>query len=485
MKLNNKEFFKISFLYTAVAAFPPFLNLFVRPLIEGEGKLGPGDFSQIEITETIITLAFIIATFAMNNAISRFYYDYTDNKKGYNKLVSGIFNFILLRGLVLLVIAYVFRDLIGQIFSQPELQDFSKYGFAAIITGMNRAINMTAFALYRNEKKVRRFLILSIILGILRSVFQLIGVFYYDMSFIGYVYGNLIGSSIVTIVILVYTYNKSGFHIDRKILSPVNQFALPLFEYSIIVWGINFADRYFLESAPTALGIYSQALLMGRGIEIILQGLQGASQPEMFRFMKDGFEKNMGEIKKLSHLLMAQSQLIIALAILPAMAYCLIFKTELRLASGLIAIVFIRYIQRMQYTVFSFPVYFEKKTKVFLYLNLVVLGLNLLFLYFLVPLYGIYGAVAAMLITQTIQVFGIFIYQQRLVKISWNMNKVMVYPIIIIILTVLLEIINVQYGLNEFASAAVVVAIIFLSLVLLYKRELINVINELRVRLKF
>jgi O-antigen/teichoic acid export membrane protein len=269
-----------------------------------------------------------------------------------------------------------------------------------------------------------------------------------------------------------------------RILKPANQFALPIFEYSLIAWGINFADRYFLESSPVALGIYSQALLMGRGIEIILQGLQGAAQPEMFRFMKDGIEKNMGEIKKLSHLLMAQSQVIIALAILPAMAYCLIFKTDLRLAAGLIAIVFIRYIMRMQYNIFSLPVYFEKKTKIFLYLNVVVLLINLLLLYLLVPVYGIYGAITAMLISQSLQMAGIYLYQARVIKISWNLNKLIVFPTGIILITVVLEYFKINLKFNEFYSSLIIVFIIISSLVFLYKNELKKLMIDMKVKIK-
>jgi O-antigen/teichoic acid export membrane protein len=472
VKINNKEFFKLSFLYTAVAAFPPLLNLFVRPLIEGNNKLNAAEFSRIEIAETIISFAFIIATYAMGNALSRFYYDYTENKNGYKKLVSTVFNSILFRGFLILIVAFIFRDYIGKLFSQEALQDFSSYGFAAIIIGVNRAIIMTAFALYRNEKKVRRYLIISILLGLIRSVFQIIGVFYYEMSFIGYVYGTCIGSSIISISILIYTYKSVGFHYDRKTLKPVNRFALPLFEYAIVAWGINFADRYFLESTPTLLGVYSQALILGRGIEIILQGLQGASQPEMFRLMKDGIQKNMDEIKKLSHLLMAQSQFLIAAAIIPAMMYCMVFKTELRLAAGFIAIVFVRYILRTQYIVFSFPVYFEKKTKIFLYLNLIVLFINLSLLYYLVPLWGAYGAIAAVITSQSLQVVGIFMYQKTIVNISWNLRKLITFPFAIVIIAIVLEFIKLSYEINIFTISAILVVVIFSSLVVLYKNEI-------------
>lgn len=483
MKLNNREFLKLSIFYTAVAAFPPVLNLFVRPLIEGENKLTPSDFSQIEITETIISLAFIIATYAMSSAISRFYYDHINNKNDYNKLVSGVFNSILFRGFLVFIVAFIFKDHIGRFFTQPELQDFSKYGFAAIAVGVCRAINITAFALYRNEKRVRLYLILGFSLGFIRSAFQLVGVFFYDMSFIGYVYGSAIGSCIITISILIFTYYRSGFHYDRKILKPANKFALPLFEYSIVAWGINFADRYFLEATPVTLGIYAQALLLGRGIEIILQGFQGASQPEMFRMMKDGMEKNLNEIKKLSHMLMAQCQLLIAASIIPAMAYCLIFKTDLKYAASFIAIVFIRYILKTQYIIFSFPIYFQKKTNIFLYLNLFVLILNLLLLYYLVPIWGVYGAICAILLSTTMQVFGLYFYQKKLVNISWNIKKILIFPFIVIGVTICLEIIKLKFNLNSFLTSSIVVLVIIGSLSISYKMEIIKIINKTLIRL--
>jgi O-antigen/teichoic acid export membrane protein len=478
MKLNNKEFFKLSFLYTAVAAFPPFLQLIIRPLIEGDNKLNPADFSQIEIAETITSLAFIIALYSMGNAISRFYYDYTDNQKGYNKLVSSVMNSILIRGFLFLGMAFLFRNQIGALFSQPELQDFSKYGFAAIIIGINRAINITAFTLYRNEKKVRKYLIFSFLLGIFRAAFQLIGVFYYDMSFVGYLYGSCIGSGLVAISILIYTYSQSGFHLDRKIMKPVNQFAAPLFQYYLVYWGISFADRYFLESTPVMLGIYSQALILGKGIEVVLQGLQGASQPEMFRMLKEGVETNLGEIKKLSNLLMAQSQLVIALAIIPAMIYCMVFKTDLRLAAGLIAIVFIRYILRTQYIIFSFPVYYEKKTRFFFYLNIGVLIINLGLLYFLIPLIGLYGAIAAIIVSQIVQVLGIYLYQKSIINISWNLNKLLIFPLFIVGVTVALEFLKVKLGWNEYLTAGLVILSMIASLSFLYRNEIRNIFSK-------
>lgn len=481
MKLNTKEYFKISFIYTIVAAFPPILQVLIQPIIEGNDRLNAIDFSQIAIAELISSLAFTIAIFAMGNAISRFYYDYIDNKKGYNKMVSSVFNSILFRGLAILGFALIFSNYIGNIFTQKALQNFPSYGYASIIIGINRAINITAVTLYRNEKRVSRFVFINIALGILRTGFQLIGLFYYQMSFLGYVYGSCIGSGIIAISILIFTYSRSGFFYNREILKSLNKFARPLFQYGIVFWGITFSDRFFLESSPTALGIYDNALKFVLGIQMILQGIQGAAQPEIYRFMKDGIKKNQEEIKKISNLLLAQSQVIIALAILPIMLYITFFyETNLRFASGLIAILFMRLILRTQYVIFSFPIYFLKKTKIFFYVNTVVLIVNLLLNYLLVPILSAYGAIIASLTAFFLQTIATYYYQNKIINIKWNLNKVLIYPFTIVAIASLLEIIKNIFNINTYITSSLVVITIILSLSMLYKKEIKRILKKIK-----
>ena len=158
-------------------------------------------------------------------------------------MVSSVYSSMLLRGILLLGVAFIFRNYIGRLFEQVELQDFSRYGFASIVIGINRAVNITAATLYRNEKRVTAFVIVNISMAVIRTGFQLIGLFFFDMSFLGYVYGSAIGGSLVTIGILVYSYRHSGFHYDRGLLTSMFQFAAPLFQYGLLVWGLTFADK--------------------------------------------------------------------------------------------------------------------------------------------------------------------------------------------------------------------------------------------------
>lgn len=470
---NVKEYFKLSIIYTLIAAFPPVLQILIQPIIEGKDRLDAIDFSHLALTELFSSFVFVFTLYGMGAVVNRYYYDFMQDKKGYNKLISTILSSILFRGFIILGIALIFENYIGNFFYQKELQDFSNYGYAAIVIGINRSINITAATLYRNEKKVFRFVILNIALGIFRSAFQVIGVLYYDLSFVGYVTGTCIGSSITSFIVIIYIYKHAGIKYNMEIAKEINKYARPLFQYNIIYWGLSFADRLFLEDSPKELGIYDTAMKFAFGIQMILQGLQGASQPEIFRFMKDGIQKNQESIRRAANILMAQTKLLVAVAIIPTMLYITyLFESDITIAAGFISIVFIRFLLRTQLNIFSLPIYYIKKTKIFLHVNLIALVVNLLLNYFLIPLYGIYGAIIASIIPMFIQTIIIYYYQNKLVKIEWNLLKILYFPIVIVLCTMFLELIKCIYQVDAFVMAIVVSFVIFLGLFILYKKEI-------------
>ena len=476
---NLKEHLRLSFIYTAAAAFSPVLQVLIQPVYEGKDLLGAVDFSHLAITELFTSLVFAIALFAMGNAIARFYYDYEPDSPAYHKMVSGIFSSILFRGALIALIAWLLKDYIGLLFKQPQLQHFPDYGFACIVTGLGRAINITAAALFRNEKKVLSFILVSMGLGVFRTGFQLIGLFYFDMSFIGYINGSAIGTAIVSVLILVAIYRKSGFGFDRKMMREINRFAMPLTQYSVIVWVLTYADRYMLERFPADLGIYNTAVTFAAGIAIVLQGLQGANQPEVFRVMKLGIDKHQDEIRQFCNILLMQSMAIIVAAILPTMLYLHFFYvTDVKQALGLVALVYMRSILRTQFIVFSYPSYFLKKTQIFLYLNTGAMLLNILLNYLLIPEFKYFGAIAAGLTADLIMVAGIYIYQKRIVQIHWNITKTLVFPVLIVAITAVLDIIRVHFDLNPFISASLVTFAAFGGMIFLYRSEIQTYIHR-------
>jgi O-antigen/teichoic acid export membrane protein len=482
--VKTKEYFKLSIIYTLVAAFPGVLQLIVQPLIAGKGRLDATDFGQINITESIVTLLFIVCIFSMESSISRFYYDVREDKHKFNQLVSTIFTGILLRGAVLLGFVYLISPFVGQVFKQDALRNFGTYGIALAISAINRSIVTTAVSLYRNEKNISSFILVNISSGIFRALFQVLGIFFFSMSFMGYVYGTAIGSSIISIAVIIYVYRRSGFHFVRSINKDLFRFAWPLLEYTAIGWGLMWVDRFFLEKGDSnLLGIYTHAMNYAMGIQLIIQGLGGATQPELFRFMSEGINERLEEIKKLSNMFIIQSMIIIIGAIIPTILFIQIFFTgDLRISASIISIVFVRYVLRSQYQIFALPIMFMKRTRVFSIVNYVALFANLLLNWLLIPKYEYYGAITAFIVANSIQVLVVYYYQQKIIPIPWNMKKVMVFPFLIIITSILCELCKYYLGLPVMIGAIIVTVVTFVGIVLLYKNEVHQLIQK---RLKF
>ncbi len=477
--INLKEHFKLTAVYTFFAAFPALLQLIVYPVIEGKDRLGAEDFGYLAITEAIITVVFIICLFGTGNGIARLYYDNKDDSSDYKQLVSTVLSGILGRGFLLLGLALIFAPLIGSVFPQPALQDFNEYGPALIITGLNRAIISMAVILYRHEKRLKLFVLISVLSGIFRSGFQVTGVLLYDLSFIGYVYGTAVGGGIIALGIVIFVFRNCGIHYKNSVNKSLYPFSLPLFFSDLIFWGILFIDRFFLLGNPYELGIYDNAIKFAIGIQMIIQGLSSAAQPEIFRCLKEGIKKRESEIKKLSNLFIAETLIIVSLTIIPVMVFISVFyETDLTLSAGLIAIIFIRYILKSQYMVFSWIVMFAKKTNLMFFINSGVLIVCLVINWLLTPRIGYYGAIIAFLTAFFIQVIAFRIAQHKVQPINWNYNKIFNFPLMVVILAIILEVGKVFLQINSYITAAILVVFVITGLIKLYRKDIKRVIKH-------
>ncbi|NWJ51531.1 MAG: oligosaccharide flippase family protein [Bacteroidetes bacterium] len=482
--VKTKEYFKLSVIYTLVAAFPSVLQLIVQPFIQGKGRLGATDFGQMGVAEIVITLLFILCIFSMDNSISRYYYDVRDDKHKFNQLVSTIFTGILLRSAILLAFIFFISPFVGVIFHQDALRNFESWGIAVTISAINRAIVTTAVSLYRNEKKINSFILVNMSSGIFRALFQVLGVFFFSMSFLGYVYGTAVGSSIISLAVIIYVYRRSGFHFVKSINRELFHFGWPLLEYSIVGWGLMFLDRIFLERGdPKVLGVYTNAMTYAVGVQLIIQGLVSATQPELFRYMSDGINERVEEIKKISNMFIIQSLVIIIGTILPTILFLQIFYgAELSVSASIISIVFVRYILRSQYQIFAMPIMFMKRTRIFSIVNYISLAVSLLFNWLLIPKYGYYGAITAFIVANSVQVVIVYYFQQKIIPIPWNLKKVMGFPFIVLLTSVLCEIGKYYLGLSVILGAIIITVVTFVGIVFLYKNEVHQLLQK---RLKF
>ncbi len=474
--INVKEHIRLTGLYTFFAAFPAVLQLVVYPVIEGSDRLGAEDFGYLAVAEALVSFLVMFSLYGMGITISRFYFDVKDHPGKYNRLVSTIFTGVLVRSVILFLLVILLADYFGTLFQAASLADFKRYGYLLAIIACNRTIIMVALSLYRNEKRVKMFVVVSLVSGIARSIMQIVGVLYFDMSFIGYLTGTAIGGGVAALVIVVYTYIRCGFHYRRDVIASLSKYAFPLFLADIVFWGILFVDRFMLLGNPEALGIYDNAMKFAIGIQFVSQGLGGYVQPEIYRHFSNEKERDEGAIKSLSNLFMAENIAVIAALILPVMLFITWFyETSLTLSAGLISLVFVRYVFYAQFQVFLWPILYLKRSGVYLMVNLLVLAVVLVMNLLLVPVYGYYGSIAAALAGGGVQVGAFYIIQQRMIPIHWNRTKVLWFPLGTVALLGVLEIAKLALNANMFFMSFVGVFSIFIGLTVMYRKELIRI----------
>lgn len=480
MQFKLKDYLKISILYTFAASFPAFLQIFILPVIEGNGRLGAVDFSQLSIAESISTFVAAVILFSMNSAISRFYYDCTDDHKKLSTLFSSILAGVLFRGLLFVGIGIVFGNLFASQFTQPELQNFSTYGYGAIATGINRSVILVVVTLYRNQKRIAGFMLVNIAVALLRAAGQLTGLFVFKMSFTTYVNGGAVGGAIVTLVTVIYMLARTGFVYDKRIMRSVYLFATPLFTFEMVKWGVTFIDRFILESTPEQLGIYDNAQRFASGLVIIFQGLYGALQPDFFQYLKSGVQTSLSDLRRLTNIYVLQVQVIAIGLILPVITYIyLFFETSLSESGSLIAIIFSQSVLVAVCSMFSLPIIFNKRTGLFLFVNLAVLFVSIVLNYFLIPRLGYYGAIIASYSANMIQLALFMIIQNKIYPISWNYRKIVVIPTIIISFAIAFEFVKTQLVLNYVLISFIYVFLVFCLIIILYRKEAKQILDKI------
>jgi O-antigen/teichoic acid export membrane protein len=476
---NLREHFKLTGIYTFFAAFPALLQLIVYPIIEGKNRLGAEDFGYLAIAEAIITAATIFITFGSALGVSRFYWDYKDDKNRLGTFVSSTINSIVFRTLILLGIVFIAGSFIGKLFPHEALQQFEVYGPFLIIAAMSRSLTSVSTVLYRNEKNLSYFIIVSLCYGLFRSLFQIVGVLYLDLSFIGYIYGTAIGGGLVSIVVFILIFRKSGLHFRRNKNREFRTFSIPLFLNDLIAWGILYIDRFFLIQNPVNLGIYDNAMKFAFGVHLIVQGLAAAVQPELFGYLNEGIEKTGQQIKKISHLFILETISVVTIFIIPLMLFIyMFFETDLIASAGLITIIVVKYIFIAQYDLFSWVIVFFKKTRVLFLGNLIVFGLTILLNWILIPYIGFYGSITAFLFAYTVQATIFYFIQKKMLSIQWNKIKVLGFPLSIILFTAIAEFLKVYFQLDIFLTAFAVMLFISSGVIFLYHKELKSLVEK-------
>lgn len=387
---------KISIITLFSAIFPFLLLPIITRLVDIK------DFGNLVILETLILILTPIIQFSVSGVVVEFFKLTKDEFKKYinNSLLIAIPAFI---GAEIIIIFAA--DVIAEKFSVDKIWLY----YLPVIVLLNLS-TQTLISIYQCEKNYKGYSFLLIGPNLIIFLFTILFLIVYELGWQSKIYamsGSYLIFSLVTLYIL-YKRSHISKNIDIYLISLNLKFTAPLIIHILAASLYFVADRMFISDllGNSLVAIYAAGMQLAMVMSVIQNSLSKAWNPFVLEFMGDMVKKQKdfsAEYKKLTSLMFYACfgvtiiSLVIATIINFSTVYLLTVDYEQSKYIGMMlvgAFCLLGY-----YKAVSPILWFHKRSASLSKITLVVFLINFLLNYLLIPVYGIYGACFATIIS--------------------------------------------------------------------------------------
>jgi O-antigen/teichoic acid export membrane protein len=262
----------------------PAISFFLLPLYLS--YLTIDEYGVYAIITTFSYFITIVSGLRIYTSLHSYYYDYNDSKEKQRLFLGSVYGFTLWAGIILFgVLILVGDSLFGLIFNNSI--DFYPNGLIGVISGIFLSFIEPYLLFQRNEQRLKSFGIITATLIVLTVLFQVIFIIFLDLGVTGALAGRAIAVVITGILCSIKIYSTVPFKIDKTYIRQGLIFSLPLIPYAIIAWITRYADRYFVEHFLTLeiLGVYSLLSTICLLMFLANDGLTNGVQPFIFELI--------------------------------------------------------------------------------------------------------------------------------------------------------------------------------------------------------
>lgn len=460
MKQKLNEIFKNSSTYIINSIILQFFGLLLVPVYTK--LLTRDEYGTVSLMITFSAVLVIILNLGQSSALIRF----SSKKELENKYIGNIFKLTLIYPLVICIILIIFG---GQIFSLLFNNiSFFPYGLVTIIYSYFVSFNSLLISFYISKKQSRKYSIFIISRYLFMTLTAIIMIGFLDLNILGRLLAFLISELCFFIFAFIvtkkYIFGRAYFK-NFKVTFRYGVLLVPHLLAGII---LSSSDKYMLEiySNLSSVGIYSLGYTFG----VIPLMIASAFDKTWTPLYIENYEDK--ESDKLFAVITKYFIIILAFV-----TFCLIiFSKEL-----IIILADAEYLQ--SYTVipiiaigaFFMGIYFlpskvffyQKKTYILSIMTIVAAVINITLNIILIPIYDIYGAAIATLISYFIVFVIVFTMSQNSRKIPYQYRSIFSALIIFIFLSIVAIYFPYITPYNLYISLAIKVAFVSLAIILL------------------
>lgn len=359
-----------------------------------------GLWSQIYVTAALL---FPILTLYFGTAIVR-YLSHENNQKKLSQEISAMLFTILILIIIVTLISFLLSK-------QLSFAFFKNSNFATFIplmlmwSGANAIFNfLTSYM--RSRSRIKLLSILNLACSIIQLSFIFI-LAYSTQSILLVVISQIIIQSIFVIIVYASIMNELGFSLPNfKNIPKYISFCLPQIPSGILMWILNFSDRYFIlyYLSLAEVGIYSVSYNLGSIISFLYAPIGFVVYPILTKYWEESkFDEVNRYLEYSTKIFLALSiPASLGLYVLSAPLLKILTTSQFVIGGVLILLIALGTIFLGLFQLNIYIIYLVQQTKLIPLMTLLSSVVNIIFNILLIPKIGIIGAAFATIISYLI-----------------------------------------------------------------------------------
>ena len=461
---------------------PRFMNYLLVPLYTIY-VFTQAEFGQVTLLYSYVAILLVILTFGMETAFFRFANKSEEPKKVFNTATTSILSV----SIIFVVVVMVFLSDIASLIKYPSNKEYVL--FVALIIAID-AITAIPFAYLRFQNKALKFSsikIISVSITISLNLLFLVAIpkyygdqytslpLYNSISLVAFVFlSNLVGS-FSTMLMLWKELSGFRFQIDRKLLSGMLVYGLPILVISLMFMITEVADnillKYLLPDQTTAdaqLGIYAACYKLAIIMMLFIQMFRYAAEPFFFA------EAKKKDAKKTYSKVMTYFVVFTWTIFLMVTLYIDVFKYFIGrdFWAGLKVVPIILSAKLFLGVFYNLSVWYKLTNKTFYGAIIAIIGALLVVILnvILIPKYGFIGAAWANFVSNLIILIISFLWGRKIYKVNYEILSILMYSLLALIIYIISVVIS-EIQTWMYYAIATIMLMIFIGMAYLVERK--------------
>lgn len=474
---------KNTFWFTFLGLLRPAIHIFLLPLYLL--KISPEEYGILSLVLIFASLVASISGLKLDIAANTFYYDFYKDRKSLYNYLGQVFTINFVFALFIFTVLFLSGSFIfEELFVSKEIR-FFPFGVLSVAVSLFSSANAIYFSYLKNELKIKEFVSLNIFIILSTVLIQANLILRYNLGIIGILWGSLIPLIVAFFFLVLKNRWLVNFQLDFKLLQPSFVFGLGFLPISFLLILEKQIDRLFIERFLDLekVGIYSLLLSIIGIFLIFLGAYQTAIRPYIYKSLKNPDEKTQDFIN--TQFVQYTSVGVLALAFVFVIGNHLQLITDNPKYLNLIDYLPAAILATIPLVLLRFQVLiilFFKKTFQLSMATVFKTIIMIMMMYYLIPNYGIYGAVIGLCCSHVIYLFSLILVERRLTFLKMN-YFLSISRIILFAILVGLHFVYIPYEYSQLSSI-VIFMITLISLLLIEKNLVKTMLENAKIFLK-